>query len=373
MKKLLAAERQRNRTSSLSLVERSDKLSSPHETVINEHNLDRGSTHSDESNKQQQVSASMSRLLSSLADVTLDDRFFPLLGRHFGSSAEIYRWPLNHSWSAFQGPDAAISWPITFTEHSNHFVRARGGRQLSSTPSLIVVPELVLYKVCRFYFRLLLPFSTSSGSGIVDLNTAEILREPETVFTRSEQTGDGRSPRTRGLLDEDGNLPEVLMPTRLQRMLGPHPIEIAVIPFATLRDKVLLTVMALNGKQDFKVDTPDEPVVPDKDKIYEFTFSEKPSSAHPHQDTLNDLGITEEPNARQDPLCPAARRWLDTFMIDFVSSLRVWNASDDCFNTTALELRPHFVSKYGHMLDVDIIKTSNFWRRSRGEPRLPTG
>ncbi len=94
MTKLLAAKRQRNRTSSLTLVARSDKLSSPHETVINKHNLDRGSTHSDESSKQLQVSASMSRLLSLLADVTLDDRFFPLLGRHFGSSAEIYCRPL---------------------------------------------------------------------------------------------------------------------------------------------------------------------------------------------------------------------------------------------------------------------------------------
>ncbi|SPO25287.1 uncharacterized protein UTRI_10087 [Ustilago trichophora] len=319
--------------------------------------------------KQLQGSASMSHLLASLADGTFDDRFFPLLGRHFGNS-EPHRQSRQSSLSSFQDPDAAISWLISFTTDSNNFARAASARQMS-LPSAIVMPELVLYKVCRFYFRLLLPFSTSFGSGLVNLNSAKVVREPEMVFTRA---GHDTTSRTDASLSQDGTLPEVLMPTRTQRMVGTHPIEIAVIPFATLREKLLLTLMAMNGGQSFKVDDSDVTVIPDNNKIYEFDFSHKPNSGRAHPDaSSNNRTSSKEGPSRRDPLRPVARKWLDTFMVDFVGSLRVWSASDDCFNTTGFELRPDFVAKYGLMLDADIIKTSNFWRRSRGEPRLPIG
>lgn len=366
---LLEAGRQRNGASASSTTEMETSQPVPYQHLaLSQHRLEASR---DEHGLRNGLEGSpyMSHLLASLADGTFDDRFFPLLGKHFGNS-DAYRQSVRSPFSALKNPDAAISWLISFTSDSNNFARAASARQMS-IPSAIVIPELVLYKVCRFYFRLLLPFSTSYGSGMVNLNAAKLMTEPEMVFTRSRREPPARAPNHLG---EEGTLPELIMPTRMQRMVGSHPIEIAVIPFASLRDKLLLTIMAMNGRQGFELDGQDDSVVPDNNRIYEFSFNSKPNSGHaPSESEAADRTISQEGPPRRDPLSPAARKWLDTFMVDFVSSLRVWNASDDCFNTTAFELRPEFVAKYGFMLDADIIKTSNFWRRSRGEPRLSTG
>ncbi|TKY88628.1 hypothetical protein EX895_002617 [Sporisorium graminicola] len=315
--------------------------------------------------KQLEGSATMTSLLVSLADGSWDDRFFRLLGKHFGMSAAPHRHGHGSKLSVFQNRQAAISWLISFTADSNNFARAATARQVGA-PSVVVMPELVLYKVCRFYFRLLLPFSTSYGSGMVNLNAAKVMKEPEAIF-------DQRGQQTRPTLGQDGYLPEIIMPTHMQRMVGAHPIEIAVIPFAALRDRLLLTVLTMNGKPSFGVDTPSNTVTPDPAKVHQFTYDGKPSSGKPFSTDVQADHSDKQSASHQDPLCPAARKWLDSFMVDFVASLRIWNASDDCFNSTAFELRPEFVAKYKLMLDADIVKTSNFWRRSRGEPRLPPG
>ncbi len=347
LRQLLELERQRNAASeSNQLTASQRRMPASHAT-----------------NKEVRGSVSMSRLLAMLADGTLDDRFFPLLGRHFDNSS-FHRRSDGSLRSALTDPDSAISWQVSFNTDSSNFARA-ASTQLG-LPSAIVMPELVLYKVCRFYFRLLLPFSTSFGSGMVNLATAELMQEPESVSARWNRHPSDASHS----LDDTGTLPELLMPTRLQSTVGSHPIEIAIIPFASLRDRLLLTVLAMNGTQSFEVEDAAGMIWPDEDMIYDHTFSTKPNSGKPIERAES---IGSRPAApRKDPLCPAARAWLDEFMVDFVGSLRVWNASDDCFNTTAFELRPHFVAKYRLLLDAELIRTSNFWRSSRGEPSLRT-
>ncbi|SPO35973.1 uncharacterized protein PSFLO_01444 [Pseudozyma flocculosa] len=259
-----------------------------------------------------------------------------------------------------------------------------------SFTSLVVVPELVLYKVCRLYFSLVLPFTTSLKSGIVNLRAARaapfLLGGPDEL------------PRFKGdPLDEakpELVLPQNLMPTENQLRIGFHPVEIAVIPFPSMRDKLLTIIEAFHKLEGIE-DVPDGARITEEERAY------SPASTHPEvyagkmqqrtaiisdmstwtpEDELDPknavvipdrnrvyrYGFTEKPKGSVKMGRPA-QRFLDDFFVEVVRSLRIWTPAGDVFDQEGFELRESFFEKYPSLVDEKILRATNRWRRARGE------
>lgn len=253
-------------------------------------------------------------------------------------------------------------------------------RQASSHrfPAMVVVPELMLYKVCRLYFSIVLPFTSGLKSGLVNLRMARA--------ASGYMGGFDDLPRFRGRSDPSADLilPSNLMPTEAQLRIGFHPVEIAVVPSPAMRNKLLTVLSAfqsidnLAGSSETSSDE-DEPVPmhvskrmaliadttrwdssgpdadrnlvrPDKSRIYSYGFTDKPKGSH--------------------RLKLPAQQWLNTFFVDLVQNLRVWSLSGDIFDPDCFEYQEPFIRKYPYMVDEQVLRSTNRWRRARGEVPL---
>ncbi|TKY89253.1 hypothetical protein EX895_001784 [Sporisorium graminicola] len=266
-----------------------------------------------------------------------------------------------------------------------------------SFPSMVAVPELVLYKVCRLYFSTLLPFTTKLKSGIINLRAA---RE-----TPSFADGFDDLPRFPGdpaFGGSDLYLPKNLMPTEMQMRIGFHPVEIAVLPYPAMRDRILTILSAFHAIEELAQEEEDAAarfsedasggalpsgdastqadqtntelndadirkrtalvadmsawkpkdyngavVMPDKSRVYTYGFLEKPRGSH--------------------RLRKPAQRWLDEFFYEVVRTLRVWSPAGDVFDGECFEFKESFFRKYPYMVDGEILRATNRWRRARGE------
>lgn len=266
-----------------------------------------------------------------------------------------------------------------------------------SFPSMVAVPELVLYKVCRLYFSTLLPFTTKLKSGIINLRAA---REAPGFIGGMDDLP--RFPGDPSFVGEEFYLPRNLMPTEMQMRIGFHPVEIAVLPYPAMRDRVLTILSAFHAieelaqaeedaarftdesssdksqgnsggtrassaeetelnEEDIRKRTalvadmsawkPKEAsgavVIPDKSRIYSYGFLEKPKGSH--------------------RLRKPAQRWLDEFFYAIVQTLRVWSPAGDVFDGECFEFKESFFRKYPYMVDGEILRATNRWRRARGE------
>ncbi|KAN0065746.1 hypothetical protein ACQY0O_000876 [Thecaphora frezii] len=280
-----------------------------------------------------------------------------------------------------RGPKKRNVWDLCM----NHRVASK------SFTSLIVVPELVLYKVCRLYFSIVLPFTTSLKSGICNLRAARAapftLGGPDEL-PRFKRDGPGDESKPELVL------PQNLMPTENQLRVGFHPVEIAVIPFPSMRDKLLTILEAFHSLEgietvregaritdeerahppsstladapmnkmqqrtavisDMSTWTPaDEPdpknaiVMPDRNRIYKYGFTEKPKGS--------------------PKMGRPAQQFLDDFFLEVVRSLRIWTPAGDVFDQEGFELRESFFEKYPSLVDEKILRATNRWRRARGE------
>jgi len=269
-------------------------------------------------------------------------------------------------------------------------------------PSMVAVPELVLYKVCRLYFSTLLPFTTKLKSGIINLRAA---RETPSFMGGFDDLP--RFPGDPSFGATELYLPKNLMPTEMQLRIGFHPVEIAVMPYPSMRDRILTILSAFHAIEElaqeeedaarFSEDTnsnsaassnaePDRQqrgkggnvdteltdedirkrtalvadmsawkpkdysgavVVPNKDRVYSYGFLEKPRGSH--------------------RLRKPAQRWLDDFFYEVVQTLRVWSPAGDVFDGECFEFKESFFRKYPYMVDGDILRATNRWRRARGE------
>ncbi|PWY99421.1 hypothetical protein BCV70DRAFT_162459 [Testicularia cyperi] len=254
----------------------------------------------------------------------------------------------------------------------------------SSFPSMVAVPELVLYKVCRLYFSLLLPFTTRLKSGIINLRAARVA---PTFFGGCDDL-----PRFQGDSASDPSaefyLPPNLMPTESQLRIGFHPVEIAVLPYPSMRDKLLTVLSAFQSIEDVARQAETEArfspadsstvidelevedirtrtalvadmsrwtpqgyvgtmVRPDKSRVYQYGYLEKPKGSHRLQ--------------------APAQQWLDAFFLEVVHTLRVWSPAGDVFDPECFEFKESFFRKYPYMVDGQIIRSTNRWRRARGE------
>lgn len=267
-------------------------------------------------------------------------------------------------------------------------------------PSMVAVPELVLYKVCRLYFSTLLPFTTKLKSGIINLRAA---REMPGFMGGYDDMP--RFPGDPSFGATELFLPRNLMPTEMQLRLGFHPIEIAVLPYPKIRDRVLTILSAFNSIEElaqeeedaarFSVDPcgrnssasgdetsqqsgkqgdaeqPTEEdtrqrtalvadmsawkpkdfsgaiVMPDKGRVYSYGFLEKPRGSH--------------------RLRKPAQRWLDDFFYEVVQTLRIWSPAGDVFDGECFEFKESFFRKYPYLVDGEILRATNRWRRARGE------
>lgn len=275
-----------------------------------------------------------------------------------------------------------------------------------SFPSMVAVPELVLYKVCRLYFSTLLPFTTKLKSGIINLRAAR-----ETPGFIGGFDDFPRFPGDPSFGSTELYLPKNLMPTEMQMRIGFHPVEIAVLPYPAMRDRVLTILSAFHaieelaqeeedaarftedqgsnvssssqagqeqqhgqqqqpGTEDPSVELTDADirkrtamvadmstwkpkdfsgavVMPDKGRVYSYGFLEKPRGSH--------------------RLRKPAQRWLDDFFYEVVQTLRVWSPAGDVFDGECFEFKESFFRKYPYMVDGEILRATNRWRRARGE------
>lgn len=269
-----------------------------------------------------------------------------------------------------------------------------------SFPSMVAVPELVLYKVCRLYFSTLLPFTTKLKSGIINLRAAREM--PGFVGGYDDLP---RFPGDPAFGATELYLPKNLMPTEMQMRIGFHPVEIAVMPYPALRDRILTILSAFHaieelaqeeedaarfsedpasngsasGNEDAQQGSGDEKagteltdedirkrtalvadmsawkpkdfngavVIPDKSRAYSYGFLEKPRGSH--------------------RLRKPAQRWLDDFFYEVVQTLRVWSPAGDVFDGECFEFKESFFRKYPYMVDGDMLRATNRWRRARGE------
>lgn len=263
-----------------------------------------------------------------------------------------------------------------------------------SFPSMVAVPELVLYKVCRLYFSTLLPFTTKLKSGIINLRAA---REAPAFIGGYDDLP--RFPGDPSFGATDLYLPKNLMPTEMQMRIGFHPVEIAVLPYPAMRDRLLTILSAFHGLEElaqaeedaarfsehpgsdstpssntdqdgYNTELTDDDirkrtalvadmsawkpkdytsavVIPDKSRVYSYTFLEKPRGSH--------------------RLRKPAQRWLDDFFYEVVQTLRVWSPAGDVFDGECFEFKESFFRKYPYMVDGDILRATNRWRRARGE------
>ncbi|CBQ73290.1 conserved hypothetical protein [Sporisorium reilianum SRZ2] len=271
-----------------------------------------------------------------------------------------------------------------------------------SFPSMVAVPELVLYKVCRLYFSTLLPFTTKIKSGIINLRAAR--EAPSFVDGFDDLPRFPGDPSSFGA--SDLYLPKNLMPTEMQMRIGFHPIEIAVMPYPAMRDRILTILSAFHAIEELaqeeedaarfsedasgnaspsgtaKMHQTDAPVnhantelseedirkrtalvadmsawkpkdhagavvIPDKARVYSYGFLEKPRGSH--------------------RLRKPAQRWLDEFFYEIVQTLRVWSPAGDVFDGECFEFKESFFRKYPYMVDGEILRATNRWRRARGE------
>ena len=103
-------------------------------------------------------------------------------------------------------------------------------------------------------------------------------------------------------------LPQPLIPT-LQQQIIPHKAYIDMLPWCTLRDRVLEA-----------------------------------------QGTINELEFVSDMSS---------------------SDIKVWGTIP--YDTTGWEIGPKFAKKWWFLLDAEILRTTNFWRGQRGEPPLVLG
>ncbi|SPO23788.1 uncharacterized protein UTRI_03684_B [Ustilago trichophora] len=272
-----------------------------------------------------------------------------------------------------------------------------------SFPSMVAVPELVLYKVCRLYFSTLLPFTTKLKSGIINLRAA---REMPGFGGGYEDLP--RFPGDPSFGATELYLPKNLMPTEMQMRIGFHPVEIAVMPYPALRDRILTILSAFHAIEELAQEEEDaarfsedggansshsghqeaqpaQPasekettgtefndedirkrtalvadmsawkpkdfsgavVIPDKSRAYPYGFLDKPRGSH--------------------RLRKPAQRWLDDFFYEVVQTLRVWSPAGDVFDGECFEFKESFFRKYPYMVDGEILRATNRWRRARGE------
>ncbi len=245
-----------------------------------------------------------------------------------------------------------------------------------SFPSMVAVPELVLYKVCRLYFSTLLPFTTKLKSGIINLRAA---REAPGFIGGMDDLP--RFPGDPSFVGEEFYLPRNLMPTEMQMRIGFHRSRSPCCRIRAMRDRVLTILSAFHAieelaqaeedaarftdesssdksqgnsggtrassaeetelnEEDIRKRTalvadmsawkPKEAsgavVIPDKSRIYSYGFLEKPKGSH--------------------RLRKPAQRWLDEFFYAIVQTLRVWSPAGDVFDGECFEFKESFFRKY---------------------------
>ncbi|KAJ1026802.1 hypothetical protein NDA16_002099 [Ustilago loliicola] len=88
-------------------------------------------------------------------------------------------------------------------------------------------------------------------------------------------------------------------------------------------------------------------VMPDKSRVYSYGVLEKPRGSH--------------------RLRKPAQRWLDDFFYEVVQTLRVWSPAGDVFDGECFEFKESMFRKYPYMVDGEILRATNRWRRARGE------
>lgn len=209
-------------------------------------------------------------------------------------------------------------------------------------------PELILYKVCRYYFELLLPFSASFRIDLVDLRTSR-------PFEDSRLGGSNNAryqPRNSAIWYENVNmLPDNLLPTDTQLRWGLHPIEIAVIPFPSMRDKVLTIIEGMHIIESDSSQDQSEAAEPSLNSAKSNSSSSSPLQQYfqanssspnpplsPSRSLIYDFGFNSKPNGGRW-LQKRIRDWLMTFFTDFVQSIRVWCMANDVFDLSCFEVR----------------------------------
>lgn len=245
-------------------------------------------------------------------------------------------------------------------------------------PTMVVVPELMLYKVCRLYFSIVLPFTSSLKSGLVNLRAARA--------ASGYMGGCDDLPRFSGYPSMDPSaelvLPKNLMPTEAQLRIGFHPVEIAVVPSPAMRDKLLTVLSAFQSIDNLARESSDvssdddEPVtknfpkrmalIADTTRWVPPESDDDPDIVRPDKSRIYSYGFTDKPKGSHRLKMPA-QQWLNTFFVDLVQNLHVWSPSGDIFDPECFEFHEPFIRKYPFMVDEQVMRSTNRWRRARGE------
>lgn len=150
-------------------------------------------------------------------------------------------------------------------------------------------------------------------------------------------------------------LPDNLLPTDTQLRWGLHPIEIAVIPFPSMRDKILTIIEGMHTIENASSPDQSEAAESSSDRVssnlssspLQQYFQTNASSSYPSSPSrslIYDFGFNSKPNGGRW-LQKRIRDWLMTFFTDFVQSLRVWCMANDVFDLSCFEVRVGFFCK----------------------------
>lgn len=124
------------------------------------------------------------------------------------------------------------------------------------------------------------------------------------------------------------------MPTPTQHRVGDHPIEIAVIPFPDMRERLLSFMEMLQALPMQHRDQATEDTILPLAPLQEGSVSSSEASAGSRVATFT---FTSKPSGRQN-LRPGLDLWLKEFFVHFVDSVRVWCLTADVFDLECFEV-----------------------------------
>lgn len=144
-------------------------------------------------------------------------------------------------------------------------------------------------------------------------------------------------------------LPDNLLPTDTQLRWGLHPIEIAVIPFPSMRDKILTIIEGMHMIEAASSDDQNVDAELTSNSINSNSSSSPLQNFHqanqsisnpssPSRTLIYDFGFNSKPHGGRW-LQKRIRDWLATFFVDFVQSIRVWCLANDVFDLSCFEVR----------------------------------
>ena len=205
----------------------------------------------------------------------------------------------------------------------------------------------------------MLPFSSSFRTDLVDLSASRPFDDSRLGVINNASF----QPRNSPIWHEDLKmLPDNLLPTDIQLRWGLHPIEIAVIPFPSMRDKILTIVEGMHTIETASTSQDHSEVnhssLTSSNSLssspLQQYYDENPSNSQaqsPSRSLIYDFGFNSKPNGGRW-LQKRIRDWLMAFFTDFVQSLRVWCLANDVFDLSCFEVR---TSSWMSWLSINIL------------------